>query len=121
MALGLFFFVLSPLWGPLPIGFRATSEMVFEGEILPFLCFGYLVICFISLVYWLKGKRVWRYSILGLGLIHFVGSSYLLDSVTDIPLFAFFLSGSFFVNLFLYAFILFGNPKSETLVPNDPT
>ena len=79
MALGLFFFVLSPLWGPLPIGFRATSEMVFEGEILPFLCFGYLVICFISLVYWLKGKRVWRYSILGLGLIHFVGSSYLLE------------------------------------------
>ena len=47
------------------------------------LAFAYLVACFISLVCWQQGRRNWGYIILGLGLIHLVGSACLLYFRSD--------------------------------------
>ncbi len=39
------------------------------GEIVAAMTFLYLVICIIAPIYWRKGKRIWVYIVLGLGLI----------------------------------------------------
>ncbi len=81
LAFGLLCFVVTALGGPPAPGDNSRIELgiVFLGIIVPLLCFGYLVMCFISLVYWLKGKRVCQYCVQGLGLIHLVGSVYLSE------------------------------------------
>jgi len=78
LAFGLFYFVIARLSDPVDFSVETKDVIVRQGEIVALLTFVYLVLCFISLVFWQKGKHNWNYIILGLGLIHLVGSSYLV-------------------------------------------
>jgi hypothetical protein len=125
LALGLLFFIISGLGDPVDFSVEIKDANVRRGELVALLTFVYLVTCFISLIYWKKGKQVWRYIILGLGLIPIVWSIILFiyrdaftllvtpsdefDSVTYL------LIGSFLINILLGVLVIFGRNKKEEL------
>jgi hypothetical protein len=47
-------------------------------EIVLWLAFAYFIACLVALIFWLSRRGFWRYVILGLGILAFVGSSYFL-------------------------------------------
>ena len=92
---------------------ETKKALVLQGEIVAASAFIYFLTCLLSLNYGLRGSRVWSDIILGLGMIHFAGASYLLtvtspyaDSVYPLPY------GSIAVNLLLLVIIVYNKNKS---------
>jgi len=95
------------------------------------LTFVYLVACYISLVCWQQGRRNWGYIILGLGLIHLVGSAYILYFSSEFKFIVEFLDmffrslainlldlfyGSLVINLLLLIIIFIGKIRPKSLI-----
>lgn len=116
LAFGLFYFVIAGLSDPVDFNAEVKNAIVRQGEIVALLTLVYLVLCVISIIFWQKGKRNWNYIILGLGLIHMVGSSYLFTFRDEFDFFAYLFYGSLSMNLILLAIIIFEKIKSKPLV-----
>ena len=94
-----------------------------RGEIVALLTLLYLVLCFISMILWRKGKQVWRYIILGLGLIPIVWSIILFnyrDAFTslftvrdDYDLFTYLFIGTFVINILLGVLVIFSQNRKD--------
>ena len=63
LALGLLFFLISGLGDPVDFNVKIKEANVRRGEIVALFTLAYLVMCFISMIFWKKGKQVWRYII----------------------------------------------------------
>lgn len=123
LALGLLFFILSGIGDPVDFNIETKEANVRRGEIVALLTLLYLVMCFISMIFWRRGKQVWRYFILGLGLIPIVWSMILInyrDVFTslfnvrdDNYIFTYLFIGTFVINILLGVLVIFGRNKSD--------
>ena len=99
---------------------KAAAEH--QSVIVMWLCIAYLLICLISLRFWQRGKRIWMYVILGLGLMHVMYFSYIFSPFFPFSLFygidffAFLFYGSILLNLIISIIILFGRNKDREMV-----
>jgi hypothetical protein len=116
LAFGLLYFFITASSDPIDFNMEAKNAAVRQGEIGAFLTFVYLVLCVISIVFWQQGKRNWNYIILGLGLIHIIGSSYLFTFRDEIDFFAYLFYGSIPINIILLAIIILGKNKSKSII-----
>jgi len=86
------------------------------GQIVAVLTLVYLILCIVSLVFWQKGRLLWKYVVLSLGLLHLAVSSYLMfspDWESDLARLYFY--SSIALNLVLVAITIFGRRKVESL------
>jgi hypothetical protein len=112
-AFGLFGLVIAGIADPGPDGAYSKDALFFWTGSIALLSFIYLVVCFISLIFWQKGKRNWGYVILGLGLIHLAGSSYLFNFRDAFDFIVTLFYGSLIMNLLLLAIIINGIIRSK--------
>lgn len=85
----------------------AKTAILLRGQTVAILTFLYLVICLVSPFFWYNRGRSWNYVILGLGLIHLVGSTYLAISPNwESDLTRLYLYSSAIMNLILVAVMI---------------
>jgi hypothetical protein len=93
--------------------------LMFRAEIVLWLTFAYLVICLICLMYWLSRRGIWRYVILGLGILPIVGPGYFLimsrDFGSDYNFARYPFWSSLATNLPLIAFVILDTIKSKSV------
>jgi hypothetical protein len=111
------FWVISGLADPV---FDTKETIMLRGNLMLLLTFAYLIVCFISLNYWKKGKHFWAYVILILGLSNLAGYSYLFAvSRAEFDFFIYLFFGSLILNLPLVAFILYNEIKSKITIKDN--
>jgi hypothetical protein len=116
LAFGFFYFFIAGLSDPVDFSIEVKNVAIRQGEIVALLAFAYFVICVISIVFWQKGRHNWNYIILGLGLIHILGSGYLFTYTEGFGLYAYLFYGSLSINLILLVIIIFEKFKPQSLV-----
>jgi hypothetical protein len=102
---------------------EAKAAAEYRSQIVMWLCIVYFLICLLSLLFWQKGKRVWIYVLLVLGLMHVIYFGYIFSPFFPfsvfygIDYFAFLFYSSISLNLIMFIFILFGRNKNREIVP----
>ena len=101
------------------VDLEIKKALMRQGELVTVLAFVYLLFCILSLSLWSANSRLWGYIVLSLGMIHFIGASYLLvfdsssaDSVLPLPYV------SIVVNVLLLVIIVKGKNRLKLLSRN---
>ena len=78
LVVGIIYYLAAALADPLDFKGEFRSAMIHQEEMVALLSVVYLIACFVSVAIWRKRRSVWRYLVMGLGLLHLAGASYLL-------------------------------------------
>ena len=114
------FWVISGLSDPLDFSVATKDAIMFRANLMLLLTFAYLIVCFISLNYWKKGKHFWAYVILILGLSNLAGYSYLfIVDRNEFNVFTYLFWGSLILNLPLVAFIVYNEIKLKFTIKDN--
>ena len=107
LAFGGLYLFISMISDPADFKIETKYAIVHQGEFVAFLTFLYLVICYLSPIYWAKGKMLSSYIMLGLALLHLAGFSYLFRFRDEFNMFTYLFYGSLISNLSLLAIVVF--------------
>jgi hypothetical protein len=113
LAYGLLIFVISGIADPVDFSIETKKAGLRLGAFFALITLVYLVVCLISLKNWKEGKRVWRYIILGLGLLHLVWFGLYFISGKEFEFLTYLFYGSLVANILLCILVIFGQTKAS--------